>query len=339
MLTLVIAIIALLITSGLTSLVEASLFSISLSKVKQLSESKSKSSLVLLGIKENMESSIATLVFINNAANIFGSIVVGNIAGTLLNNFWLGIFSAALTLVIIIVSEIVPKTIGEIYCDTVAPIVARPLKLLTTVMFPIVFVINKITSPITKNRKDLTTSEEELVFLAEVGETQGVIEKDEANIIKRVFTMKDKTARDIMTPRVNMSYLYGSDKIEDVLDEIKSSEHSRIIVIGETPDDVLGVAMKSDMLIAYNECHGVKCENPPHVSDVMSDIHSFAETDCADEMLEYFKKSKKHIALVMDEFNGVSGVVTLEDVVEIIFGEIMDETDKTEDLRTIVDDV
>lgn len=337
MATLVITIIALLITSGLSSLIEASLFSISLSKVKQLAESKTKSSIVLLGIKENMESSIATLVFINNAANIFGSIVVGNIAGTLLDNFWLGIFSAALTLLIIIVAEIIPKTVGEIYCDTVAPLFARPLKLVATILFPLVFVMKKITAPITKHRKDLTTSEEELVFLTEVGETQGVIESEEADIIKRVFTMKDVTAKDIMTPRVNMSYLYESDKIEDVLDEIKSSEHSRIIVIGETPDDVVGVAIKSDLLIAYNQCHGDECGAKPLVSSVMTGIHSFSENDCADDMLDYFKNSKKHIAIVRDEFNGVAGVVTLEDVVEIIFGEIMDETDKTEDLRSIAD--
>jgi CBS domain containing-hemolysin-like protein len=143
MATLAITIVALLITSGLSSLIEASLFSISLSKVKQLAESKTKSSIVLLGIKENMESSIATLVFINNAANIFGSIVVGNIAGTLLDNFWLGIFSAALTLLIIIVAEIIPKTVGEIYCETVAPLFARPLKLVTTILFPLVFVMKK----------------------------------------------------------------------------------------------------------------------------------------------------------------------------------------------------
>lgn len=329
MTTLIIAILIVLIASALCSGSEAALFSVSMVRVKQLAEGESKSAKALLRIKEKMDAPIASIVIMNNIANIVGSMTIGAIAATVLDNSLLGWFSGGLTFMVILCSEIIPKTLGEMYSEKISLFISRPILMLSTLLYPIIWMLNIITLPLTRHAQKFTTDESEITFLTKMGEQTGVIEEDESQMIQKVFKLNDITAYDIMTPRVNMSVIDISkfeDDQSELLKSITSLEHTRIVVINERYDNVVGVVSKLDM---FNELMHIR------VDKLVKPMHSFIHTAKADEMLKHFQESKQHLAIVKDEFGGVAGVVSLEDVIEIITGEIMDENDTTEDLRKV----
>lgn len=336
MVELIIAIGVVLLVSALCSGSEAALFSVTMVRVKQLAETKSKSSQVLLTIKEKMDAPIASIVIMNNIANIVGSMTIGVIAGDVLESKWMGIFSAGLTFMVILFSEIIPKTLGEMYAEKISLFIARPIQLLTTLLYPIIWLLNLVTLPLTKHAQKFTTDESEITFLTKMGEKTGVIEKDESQMIQKVFKMNDTTAYDIMTPRVNMSCIDKSDidhlSLNYVATKVASIQHSRVIVIDGRYDKIVGVVLITELLCA---CLEDKISTDLTDFELIKPIHSFKSTTKADDMLKHFQDSKQHIAIVRDEFGGVAGVVTLEDVIEILTGEIMDEKDKTEDLRAV----
>ncbi len=330
MIQIIVAVFILLLVSGLCSGSEAALFSVSVIRVRQLAESGSQAAKVLLNIRENMNRPIASIVVLNNIANIVGSIVVGLIVTNELGEAWLGIVTTILTFLVIIFSEIIPKTLGEQYAEQIALLVARPVQILTLILTPIVWLVEKLTSPITKGQVSPTTNEAEIRLLARIGRQEGIIEDDESEMIERVFSMNDKTAEEMMTPRVAMTSLDGDLTLAEAKEQIFDSNHSRMIVIGETVDDVLGVALKDELLTAMVE---QKMDHP--VSEFARTIKFIPEKVPADRLLQIFRQSRQHIAVVMDEFGGVAGLVTLEDVLETLTGHIVDETDEYTDLRTV----
>ncbi|NJN18076.1 MAG: HlyC/CorC family transporter [Oscillochloris sp.] len=325
----------LFITAGLVILVsalcsgsEAALFSISLTRVRQMAEGGSASSKALLAIRENMGRPISTIVVLNNIANIGGSIIVGDLAAEIFGSRWIGLFSAALTLAVIIFAEILPKTFGERFSETIAPLIARPIRTLTLLFTPIVWMIEVIVSPLIGTRKTPTTNEAEIRLLARIGLQEGVFERDESEMIDRVFRLNDTLARDIMTPRVSMTYLHADDTLEEARERVLTSEHSRIIVIGDAIDEVRGIALRYELLAAMLGGH---MDAP--VSSVMRAASFIPSSVRADKLLEVFRQNRQHISVVIDEYGGVAGVVSLEDVLEVLTGEIVDETDRVADLQ------
>lgn len=328
MLALVIGVLVLLAASALTSGTEAALFSVPLVKAKQLAEQGTPSGRALLWIQENMTRPIAAIVVLNNVANIVGSIVVGVIATVVLGSRWLGVFSAVLTSLVIIFAEIIPKTFGERNAERISLIMARPVIAITRLLTPILWSIEKITLPFTKGPPRFTTNEAEIRLLAHIGYREGALERIESELIPRVFELDKTTAAEMMTPRVAMTYLEGDLALADAQNRIIESEHSRIIVVRDAPDDLIGVALKDDLLTALVEDKG----SMP-VSAFVREVQFVPETTRADRLLSVFRQTRQHLAVVLDEFGGVSGVVTLEDVLEVLTGEIVDETDKTVDLQ------
>lgn len=189
MIQLVLAIGIVLISSAICSGTEAALFSIPLIKVRQLAQSKQVSALALLAIRENMSRPIATIVILNNIANIVGSIMVGNIATSVLGSRWLGVVSGVLTFLVIIFSEIIPKTVGESHAERISLAVARPVRTLTRLLTPLIWCVEKIVTPFTHDGDSFTTDEAEIKLLAKIGHKEGVIEQDESDMIQRVFKL------------------------------------------------------------------------------------------------------------------------------------------------------
>jgi CBS domain containing-hemolysin-like protein len=317
-----------LVSSGLCSGTEAALFSVPIISVRRLAEEKRRGAKPLLQIRGNMSRPIATVVILNNIANIVGSITVGGIAASVLGDAWVGVFSAVLTFLVIVFSEIIPKTLGERYCMPIALAAARPVQILTFLMTPIVWLIEHLTAPITKGQVIPTTNEAEIRMLAAIGGQEGIIEQDESEMIQRVFRMNDLTAGDLMTPRVAMTSLSESDTLAEAQEAIIESPHSRIVVVGDSPDDVKGMAFKSRLLIAL-----IEARNDRRVADFVHETHFVPQYVRADRLLLMFQESRRHLAVVIDEFGGVAGVVSLEDVLETLTGEIVDETDHFVDLR------
>lgn len=330
MITLFIVIFFVILGSGICSSSEAALFSISKLRVRQLAQSHdpSPSIVALLVIRENMNRPIATIVILNNIFNIIGSIVIGRIAGSVLGDEWLGLFSGLLTFLIIIGGEIVPKTLGERYAERLAILVALPVKGLTFLFLPLVWLMEKVTAPFVKGNKLPTTNEAEIQLLANIGRQEGIIEEDEADMIQRVFQLNDMMASDLMTPRVALTYVRGDITVVDAKQDIINSQHSRIVVVEESIDKVMGIALKDALLTAI-----VEGKNTEKVSTFSRNARFVPETIRADKLLKVFQEAREHLLVVVDEYGTVVGVVTLEDVLEVLTGEIVDETDRVIDLQ------
>jgi CBS domain containing-hemolysin-like protein len=328
MLVLFIAIGIVLLSSAICSGSEAALFSVRIVKVRRLAQSKRPEALALLSIREQMNRPIATIVILNNIANIVGTSVVTVLASDVLGSRWLGLVSGILTFLVILFSEIIPKTLGDRYSDQIALVIARPVAGLTRILTPLIWCIEKITNPLTAGGNSFTTDEAEIQLLAKMGQEAGTIEDDEFEMIRKIFNLNDMMAADLMTPRVVMTYLKGDLTLAEAKEDVLTSPHSRIIVIGETLDEVTGVVLKTDLLAGIIQA---KLNQP--ISHFAYKVHFVLGPKRANQLLSIFQQTRQHLAVVVDEYGGVSGVVTLEDVLEVLTGQLVDETDTIDDLQ------
>ena len=336
MTTLLIVAFLVIFISALCSGTEAALFSVPIMKVRQMAdEGGRRGTRSLLRIREKMNRPIAMIVILNNIANIVGSMSVGFIAADVFQDqsVWIismvAIVSGVLTFLVIIFAEIIPKTIGERHNVKISLFMAKPVLFMTKIFTPLIWLIEFLTGPfVNKNAALVSTDEREIRYMAQLGEEEGVIEADELEMIHGVFQLNDRSARDLMTPRIALTVISGDVSIESVKDEIMESQHSRIVVIGEDRDEVQGVVLKSSLLIALVKGQGEELVRNHGYQPI--EVNHDAK---ADVILPIFQKSRQHLAIVRDEFGGVYGVVTLEDIIEELTGEIVDETDTHEDMR------
>ncbi|HSM80448.1 MAG TPA: hemolysin family protein [Nodosilinea sp.] len=328
MLTLAIAILTMLIGSALCSCSEAALLSVPVLKAQQLAESKQPAAITLLAIRQKINRPIATIVILNNLFNIVGSVLVGGIAATIFNDALLGLFTGLLTLLVILFGEIFPKVLGERYAIPIALAVAMPVRWITWLFIPIVLLLEKVTAPLVGDGNRPSTNEAEIKLMATIGHQEGIIEADEAEMIRRVFRLNDMKSVNIMTPRVALTHLPGHLTIAEAQEQIFNSQHSRILVSDTDIDRILGLVLKTDLLAALIQGQG----HQP-IRNVARPVRFVAETERADKLLQEFQTVREHLAVVVDEYGGVSGVVTLEDVLEVLTGEIVDETDRSIDLQ------
>ena len=329
MLALIIAVAVVLLGSAFCSGTETALLSISPIKVRQLAQSKKPATLALASIRLKINRPIATIVILNNIFNIIGSIVIGSLAADLLNE-WFGVFSGLLTFLIIVFGEIVPKTLSQRYAEPICLFIAIPINFLTFVFTPLVWLVERVTAPFVRGKKSPTTDEAEIKFLTNIGFQEGVIEDDEAKMIQRVFQLNDLNAADLMTPRIIITYLKGDRTLNECQRDIIKSQHTRILVIDQNIDNVTGLVLKDELLTAMIEGNGDRT-----IDTLQRDVHFVPETNRADKLLKVFQENREHLAVVLDEYGGVAGVVTLEDVLEVLTGEIVDETDRNVDLQEI----
>ncbi|MDJ0595776.1 MAG: hemolysin family protein [Pleurocapsa sp. MO_226.B13] len=330
MLALIIVVTTVLLGSAFCSGSETALLSISPIKVRQLAQSKKPAALALASIRLKINRPIATIVILNNIFNIVGSIVIGSLTSKILGDAWLGVFSGLLTFLIIVFGEIVPKTLAQRYAQQVCLAIAIPIRFLTVIFTPLVWLVENVTAPFVQGQKIPTTDEAEIKFLTNIGFQEGVIEDDEAEMIQRVFQLNDLNASDLMTPRIIITYLKGEHTLTECQQDIIKSQHTRILVIDETIDNVTGLVLKDELLTAMIEGDGDR-----KIDSLKRPVQFVPETNRADKLLKVFQDNREHLAVVLDEYGGVAGVVTLEDVLEVLTGEIVDETDRNVDLQEI----
>ncbi len=335
MIPLITAIFILLLGSAFCSSSEAALFSISTNRVKALKKEGVKRAGSLLKVKTNISSSVGTIVILNNLFNIVGTIYAGILAAELLqgNELYLGIFSGTLTFLVILFGEIIPKNFGERHAESYGLTVAPYIQQISWFFTPILFVLNKINFAIFGSRTQTYVSEEEIKSLIEQGIKTQSIERDEQQIINNVFRLNDKNARDIMTPRVNIDAIDGNLSLDEQKEILYESHHSRLPVFFEDYDDIQGFILLREALEELSEGKGSQ-----KASKIMNEIVHLKETTRVDSLLVMFQKRRVHIAIVEDDFGGTSGLVTLEDVLEELVGEIVDETDEVVDMREIQED-
>jgi CBS domain containing-hemolysin-like protein len=328
MITLILAVLVVLVGSGLCSGSETALLSVPMVRARQLASEGGRAAKALLAIKKEIARPISAIVVLNNVFNIVGSIAVGMIAAAEFGEGWVGVVSGVLTFLVILFSEILPKTLAERYAEQVAIAIAIPVRAVTTLLTPVVVVFETLMRPLTRGERGPSISEAEIRILARIGRAEGVIEEDEVEMIQRVFRLNDLTARDLMTPRTAVTWLDGSRTIEEAREDILASEHTRIVVVDGDLDHAHAVALKHELLAALLD------DPEAAVGDHTREVSAVPWMKRADQLLEFFRTQREHLALVIDEYGGTVGVVTLEDVIEVLTGPIMDETDRRVDLRT-----
>ncbi len=327
MTTLAFTISILILGSALFSCSEAALFSAPLNKVKVLEENGKKGASSLLKIKKNMRPPITVLVIFTNIFNIAGSALVGMITAQTLGSSSIGIVSAILTFLVIVFAEIIPKSIGDTFAVPIALKIARPVLLLVKIFYPFILIIELITSPFPKKKRQIT--EGEIKTLSRIGYLEGVIEEDEKDMINRVFMLNDLRAKDIMTPRTVVTAMEAGKSLKEIEKEIYETTHSRIPIYEDNLDNILGICHRRDLLL-----HLAKDQKEKYVEELInSDAITVPEEMKIDRLIPIFQDKRCHLAVVEDEFGGTAGVVTLEDVLEQIIGEVVDEFDKEIDLR------
>ncbi len=341
MVDLVVAVIILLTVSAIASGTEAAMFAIPKGKVESFVDEKRRGSVALKNIKNDMVRSITTIVIVNNIANIVGSIIVGGMAAKVLHNYGIGpvsgvaIFSGVLTFMVIAFAEIVPKTVGERQCERISLFMAPFILLITNVAHPLIVLLNWITAPFSRlgGSGIAVTSEAEIRALAELGKQAGVIEIDESELIHNVFQLNDVEAYDIMTPLAKVDYLEGNSSLNILREELITLTHTRIPVVEGSFDKLVGVVHLRTLLFALIEGKG---DSP--VKEFVAEPSYIPATAAGDDLLRHFKTTKQHIAIVVDGFGTMLGVLTLEDVLEVLVGDIVDETDIERELIEIIDE-
>lgn len=339
MIELAIAVFLLLLISALASGTEAALFAVPNARIESFVDQKRRGAVSLQAVKSDMVQTITTVVIINNIANIVGSIFVGNMAAKVFTENYgiisgVGIFSSVLTFLVIAFSEIVPKTVGEKQCDKIA-LFMSPLVLLLTKMFrPLIFILNIVTRPFTKlgGSGIAVTSEAEIKALTELGQRAGIIDQKESELINNVFELNDHEASDIMTPVGKVDYLQADQTLESLRGTLADLTHTRLPILDGSYDQLIGIAHLRTLLQALSDGRGAE-----PVRNFILPPTFIPSSASGDELLRHFKRTKQHLTIVVDAYGTVLGVLTLEDVLEILVGEIIDETDKEQADIEIID--
>ncbi|MEA3352233.1 MAG: CNNM domain-containing protein [Campylobacterota bacterium] len=324
--------------SFLCSILESVLLSITPAYIEVLKEEKPASGKLLEEQKQNIDMSIGAILTLNTFAHTLGAAGVGAEAVKIFGDQYMFYVSAVLTLLILIFSEIIPKTLGAYYWKELAPISARITSGLVFITYPLLKLMQKITALISKNKKataDIT--KEEIEATVHMGEEAGIIKEQNSHIVRNIFSLNEVKIKDIHTPRkvmfsINKDILLHSLKNNDFsqIDMKRVKEYSRIPIYNKDIDDIEGVIISKEF---FDEALNNRLENK---EDIIREVYKINENIPVSKLVDMFIIKKEHMFLVVDNYDQTEGLVTLEDALETILGrEIVDELDKNIDMREL----
>lgn len=331
----------LLCLSGLFSSAETSLSSLNIIKIKQLKKKGVKKAEILDRLLDKSSKILATILIGNNIVNIAATAI----ATELTLNIVTGekatfLVTVTMTILILVFGEITPKTYSSYNPEKVAMKLGRFLEILSTIFSPILFVLNKITQilirslggNVTNNRN--TVSEEEIKTLVDVGEEVGIIEKQEREMIKSIFEIGDIKVTEVMVPRIDTVYLEEDTSIEEAIKKVIKYGYSRIPIINESIDNIIGVVYAKDLL----SCYLSNSKKNLEIKSFIRPAYYVPQSKKAIDLLTEMQLEKVHMAIVLDEYGGTLGLVTIEDILEEIVGDILDEYDDEKNLIEFIDE-
>lgn len=327
-----------LVVSALCSLTEAALYSVRRAYVRQLAASGSKAGKVLLQFKENMERPITAILIINTTANTAGAAVAGAQAAELFGDMHapfgipaVVIFSTLFTLAVLLFSEILPKVAGVSYGTTIARFISLPLDAIIRSMRPLVWLIQRASRLVQRRSPVPQAPEEEVHQLAQLSAEEGSILPMEAQLVRNVLRLNDIRARDIMTPRTVVYSLPAETPVAEIAEQIMAIPYTRIPIWEEDSENWTGIALKQDILTCL-----ARDEFDTPLSKLKKPLGFVPEGALGHHLLHTFIQGRRHLLAVVDEYGGILGVVSLEDVMESVIGaEIVDETDLFADMQQV----
>ncbi len=330
--TLVISVSLAIVVSALCSICEAVLYSLTTSQVEMLRKSGTRAGAVLNDLRSDIDEPITAILTLNTIANTVGAAIAGAAAAHLFGDRSVVLFSAVFTMAILIFSEIIPKTVGVSFSYRLAPFIAFPIRLMVVCLKPIVKLCQTITRLIPKDRSDESISAEELQTIAAMSRESGQLEEVQEKVISNIIDLKQKTVRQVMTPRTVTFSLDENLTVEEAMLQIsRLTSHSRVPVYDKNPDDVTGIIMRKKVLLA-----AAQQKETTTLAKLKVPAHFVPETMPLNLVLIDFFEKRQHLFVVVDEYGSVTGVISMEDVLEEIVGEeIIDESDRTRDMREL----
>lgn len=321
---------AVIVSAG-CSLFEAVLYSVPMRQIETMVLQDKPAGRTLKELRGKVERPITAILTLNTIANTAGAAFAGAAATAVFGHQWLGYFSAFFTLTILIFSEVIPKTAGVVYSKPLAYIVAFPLKWLVWAMGPFIWVCGHITRFISRNRPQESVSPDELKTMARLSLRMGDIKEYQESVIDNILSLDAACVKDVMTPRTVIFSLDEHLTLREAGKIFSRWEHSRFPVYDEDQEDIVGIVLTTELFIALSEGKG---DIP--LTEIMRPVHFVVESARLNDVLMEFMGSREKLFVVLDEYGGLSGLITLEDILEEILGrEIIDESDQVVDKREL----
>ena len=314
--------------SALCSTLEATLLSTPLSYITGLEEQGVKGAARLKKLKQSPDRPISAILCLNTIANTVGASIVGSLVYEVYGDPLVGIFSTIFTLMILIFSEIIPKTVGTSYWRSLALPASVIINGMIFIAFPLVWILERLQKRISSRSTQVSVSREDISAMVSVATEEEVIEKEEKKMIQNLLKLDELTAHEIMTPSAVVEMAEGNMSIREFYDS--DLTHSRIPVYDDENDEyVIGYVLRQEILEKMAED-----KFTTRLHDILRPIMTFSEDDSVADIWEKMLAKKEHISVILDEYGSVRGIVTLEDVIETMLGqEIVDETDEVVDMQ------
>lgn len=332
MLELILAVAIAVLLSFFCSVSEASLYSLRWSWIERLRADGKRAGEILYQMRMDIEKPITAILTVNTAACAAGAAVAGALAVRVLGEEMLVYFTFLFTVAVLVLGEILPKTLGVVYARRVGPLVAQPLRIMVLLLTPVIWASGFVVKLVKPKAKGPDASEEDIRAMVRLTSRAGKINALEEMSITNILALDTKYVHQIMTPRTVVFSLPADMTVAQARDENPLWSHSRVPVYEEDdPEDIVGVVLRRQVFEALaNDQHGLT------LARIMKPVQFVLDTMTLDKVLIRFIESRMHLFVVLDEYGGVGGVITLEDVLEEILGkEIVDETDQVADMREL----
>lgn len=331
-----VTIVILILLSAFFSSAETSMTTVNRIRIQALMEQGNKRAIILDKVISNSSKMLSTILIGNNIVNISASSLMTTLTIQVLGNVYVGAATGVLTLIILLFGEITPKTLASLHAEKIALSYAKIVYFLTIVLTPVVFIVGKLGNGVMyllhvdPNAKANPMTEHELRTLVNVSQEDGVIEREEKQMIYNVFDFGDSAAKDVMIPRIDMTFVDINSTYEELMEIFREDMHTRFPVYEENTDNIVGIINIKD-LILYPKDQTFSIRNI-----LREPYFTYEYKRTADLMVE-MRKASVNLAIVLDEYGSTAGLVTLEDLLEEIVGEIRDEydEDEEEDLKEI----
>ncbi len=324
-----IAIVILIALSSFFSSAETAMTTVNKIRIQSLSEQGDKRAIILEKVISDAPKMLSAVLIGNNIVNMSVSSLMTTLTIKVLGNAYVGIATGILTLLILIFGEITPKNMATIHAEKLSLAYARIIYGLMFILTPVVFIVNKITTGVLilfhvdPNAKTNAMTEHELRTLVNVGEKDGIIENEEKQMIYNVFDFGDSTAKDVMIPRIDMTFVDINCTYDELMAIFSEDMHTRFPVYEDNTDNVIGIINMKDLLIYPKE-------KPFAIRNILREPYFTYEYKATADLMIEMRKASVNLAIVLDEYGATAGLVTLEDLLEEIVGEIRDEYDENE---------
>ena len=326
----ILIVIGLLALSAFFSSSETAMMAVNKIRVRNLADAGLSSAQTLMKVLDNQPKMLSAILIGNNIVNIPASSLATILVTRAFGDMYVGVGTGILTLLVLIFGEITPKTSATLYSETMALRFAKPIYMIMQVLTPVIFIVDKLSQGVLRllhvdpNKKQDAITEDELRTIVEVSHEEGVIESDEKKMIYNVFDFGDSVAKDIMVPRIDMTFIDVDATFSEVIEVFREVKYTRYPVYEETTDNVIGIINIKDLLLTENQkkfCIRDYLREP---------LYTYEFKKTAELMVE-LRKTQNNIAIVLDEYGATAGLITLEDMLEEIVGEIRDEYDEDEE--------